>query len=260
LKSAPGFSDNGRETRLTTPPSTVAADRMRALAAQGRELLEAGRFREAALVFERVLAHGPADEDARHGLERARTLAAEAQRRFEEQLNEGDAALLRGERDLARRTFEDLLEEGAFPDVVVARLEKLDERGGLVTLGAARGGEGDDDARAAGAGPLLSRRAFATFWCLLVLALGGGVAFSWEPLLSSLVEAPAPSARQPASASRLPEPTPGERALREARERVEHGELAEALRVLDAIGPQDAAYPFARQLRESLAATRMVSR
>jgi DNA-binding response OmpR family regulator len=45
-------------------------------------------------------------------------------------------------------------------------------------------------------------------------------------------------------------PTGGERALAEARRRLDAGDAAAALVVLDRVGPQDAAYPFARQLRQ----------
>jgi len=205
-------------------------------------------------VFGRLLLQDPADESARQGLARARALASEAARDDEAQLHEADAALARGERALARRALEELRSRGADPDALAPRLEKLDERRGAISLGTpwlqASGtvaGPGPEARR----GP--SRRAFAVFWCALFLTLGAGVAWSWDRLMTRLVEAPAPSARPVPPGTRLPQPTPGERALAEARESLERGELHAALQSLERIAAEDPAYPFARQLRERLA-------
>jgi hypothetical protein len=236
------------ETRTGGPEG-----RIQALGAQGRRLLDAGQLGEAALLFERVLLHAPHDEAAREGLDRARAAASEAERTGRAQLDAADAALARGDRGEARRILEDLLLAGHDPDGATTRLEKLDERGGLVT----RPAPAPRAVREAGLPPRparpLSRRAFATFWCLLVLSLGASVAFSWERLVGQLVEAPAPDARLVPPATRLPQPTAGELALTEARRRVEAGDVKAALVSLDGIGPGEAVYPFARQLRERLA-------
>lgn len=236
------------ETRTRAP-----ADRIEALGAQGRRLLDAGQVGEAALLFERVLLHTPDDEAARQGLARARAAASEVERSGRARLDAADTALARGDRDEARRIIEDLLEAGLEPSAAAARLEKLDERGGLVTLFAPAPRAMRESAFAPLPARPLSRRAFATFWCLLVLGLGASVAFSWDRLVGRLVEAPSPDLRVAPAATRLPQPTAGERALSEARRLVEAGDVNAALASLDGIGPGEAVYPFARQLRERLA-------
>jgi len=228
--------------------------RIEALRAEGRRLLAAGCFGDAGLLFERVLLHAPADEAALQGLARARAAASEAERDGRAQIDSADAALARGDRREARRILEDLLAAGVAPDATASRLEKLDERAGLLTLLVpASRAAGESALRPTVPARRLSRRAFATFWCLLVLTLGASVAFSWDRLLGRLVEAPAPDERVAPPSTRLPDATPGERALSEARRRLETGDVRAALVSLDGIQPGDAVYPFARQLRERLA-------
>ncbi len=239
--------------RLKPSPPTGADDRIRVLGAQAQQSLEADRCGEAILLYERMLAHDPDHEHARQGLVRARTMGAETARRHEARLHAADEALARGDRDTARHSLEGLLEAGADHDAIASRLEKLDDRRGLLTQAGRSAGTFQGEARlSALPSRPSSRRAFATAWCLLVLSLAAIVALSWERLVSRLVETPAPGTRLLPRAT-LAEPTAGARALAEARQRVEKGELHAALDALDRIAPEDAAYPFARQLRERLA-------
>lgn len=254
MNRARAFPHNGVEGHLKPTPPAGADDRIQALGAQAQQSLDGGRFDEAALLYERMLAHDPGHEQAQRGLERARSLGSEAARRHEAALHAADEALARGDRETARRTLEELLEAGADRDGIAARLEKLDDRRGLVTLGATSAGAlRREIGRAALPARHLSRHAFATFWCLLVLSLAASVAFSWDRLVSRLVEAPLPSARLLPPAAPLAGPTAGERALADARQGVEKGDVTAALLALDRIAPGDAEYPFARQLRERLA-------
>jgi hypothetical protein len=237
------------ETRTAGPEGRIDA-----LRAEGRRHLDAGRHADAVLVFERVLLLDPGDEVAREGLARSRAATSEAERDGRARIDAADAALARGDRALARQLLEELLDAGVAFDAALLRLEKLDDRDGLVTLPAPYPTR-RDDAAPLGAPPArpLSRRAFGVFWCLLVATLGASVAFSWDRLVGQLVEAPVPDAVAVPPATRLPEPTPGERALSQARSQIEGGDVAAALASLDRIEPADAVYPFARQLRDRLA-------
>jgi hypothetical protein len=82
----------------------------------------------------------------------------------------------------------------------------------------------------------------------LLVVLGAGVFSSWDRLLFGLTRPPAPRSDQ-AAVWPAP-PTGGDRALAEARRLLDAGDAAAALVALDRVGPQEAAYPFARQLRQ----------
>ncbi len=237
------------EARVTPPES-----RIEALLAEGQALLVARRCREAALVFERVLLHDAECARARCGLERARAAESEEARRREARIQTAHEAIAEGDRDTAREILEGLLESGGDRDLVLSLLDRLDERRGLVALrppGLATTRARVMRAAEPGGG---GRRAFAFGWTLLTLTLAASVAFSWERLVERLVEAPAPSAHLGPPATRLPRPSAGEVALAEARDRAERGDATGALGALDRILPEDAAYPYARQMRERLGA------
>ena len=93
-----------------------------------------------------------------------------------------------------------------------------------------------------------SRRAFAAASTIVLVVLGASVFSSWDRLLFGLTRPPSPRSDQ-AAAWPAP-PTGGERALAEARRLLDAGDAAAALVALDRVGPQEAAYPFARQLRQ----------
>ena len=93
------------------------------------------------------------------------------------------------------------------------------------------------------------RRALASLWVLLLAVLASSVASTWEGLMARLTGAPAPApVAAPAALTSFPA-TPGERAIAEARRLGEVGDLAGALAALEAVPPQDPAYPFAQHLR-----------
>lgn len=230
--------------------------RLKELRAQGLGLLGEGRHREAALVFERLLLQDPADATARRGLESARALASDAARDEEARLHAVDVALARGERALARRLLEELQSRDADPDALGSRLERLEARRGAFGLPAPATASSPAEVTGATVKQGPSRRAFAAVWCVLLLVLGAGVASSWDRLVTRLVETPAPNAHPVPPGTRLPQPTAGERALAQARESLERGELRAALASLDRIAADDPAYPFARQLRERVALQR----
>ncbi len=226
--------------------------RIEALLAEGRKLLDDGRGAEAALVFERVLIQSPGLAPAREGLERARASSLEDARRSEAGLEAASAAFRAGDRRRARDLLEGLLEAGGDRDAALSLLDRLDERQGLLAFGAPSRPPASPLPSAAPPYGGRGRRAFAVAWVVLTLALAGSIAVRWERLVGRLTEAPTPSVRPGPPSTRLPAPSAGDEALAQARERSERGDLAGALGALDRVSPEDAAYPYARQMRARL--------
>ncbi|HET7294985.1 MAG TPA: hypothetical protein VFM88_21380 [Vicinamibacteria bacterium] len=231
---------------------TPFESRSEALLAQGRKLLDEGRSDAAVLVFERILIQDPGSSPAREGLERARAEQSESARRREAGLRAARAALVDGDRGRAREILEGLLEGGGDRDAALSLLDRLDERRGLVALGAPSRSPARLLPSSAPASGGSARRAFAFGWALLTLSLAGSVAMRWERLVGHLTAAPLPTVRPGPPSTRLPAPTAGDVALAQARERSERGDVQGALGALDRVSPEDAAYPYARQLRERL--------
>jgi hypothetical protein len=75
------------------------------------------------------------------------------------------------------------------------------------------------------------------------------VAATWEGMMWRLERRPLPAAYRATTAT-LPAPPQGERALGEARQRLEQGDVQGALAALGHIRPDDPVYPFALQLRQ----------
>jgi hypothetical protein len=101
----------------------------------------------------------------------------------------------------------------------------------------------------AAASPAWSRRAMIGGWVVVFGLLATGVASSWDRLLDRLGRAPSPTSQSAPPATSLAAPTPGERAVADARRLLDQGETAAALSILDRISPDEPAYPFARELR-----------
>jgi hypothetical protein len=240
---------------LPEAPANPSASRIEALLADGHALLDAERWREAALLYERVLLHDAGCGAARRGVERARAGFSEEARRREARIRDAQEAVAKGDRGTAREILEGLLESGDDRDEVLTLLDRLDERQGLVTVGGPRVARAHPPTVRGPEANRRGRRAFAFGWALLTLILAGSVAFSWERLVGRLVEAPAPSVHFGPPVTRLPRASDGDVALARAREHAERGDVAGALGALDRIAPGDAAYPYARQMRDRLEAS-----
>ncbi len=236
---------------------TVAdQERIRGLLAEGWHLLQRGEPREAVLVFSRVTLVDPQHAEAKRGLDAAKAAVTESERRLDERLDEARGAAARGDAPAARALLEEIVASGGDRDGAHVLLDRIDARGGRLDPPPASGEGAVPDP-----GPLRperrawSRPVFAVA-CLTVFALlAGGIASTWDGLLARLAEPPAPRsapadvASAPATAAAAPALTPGERALAEARRRMEAGDAAGALAILDAVPPQEPAYPLARRLR-----------
>src|SRR5207245_9968224 len=100
-----------------------------------------------------------------------------------------------------------------------------------------------------GLSPAWSGRGVVGGWVVGFGLLAAGGSSSWDRLLDRLGRAPSPSSRAAAPPTSVAAPTPGERAVADARRLLDQGETAAALAVLDRISPDEPAYPFARELR-----------
>lgn len=169
-------------------------DRIRALLAQGWDLLRAGRSREAADAFGRVLLQRADAPEARRGIEDARRALAEEARQLDACMDEASGAVERGDRDVARELLEDVILRGGDRDRALVLLDRLSERGGRVELPPVPAPKPlQDDPPELGPRRVWSRRLFVAGSAFAFGLLAAGVAFSWERLVESLVRAPSPA-------------------------------------------------------------------
>jgi len=223
-------------------------ERIQGLLAEGWRRLENGDPREAALVFGRVALVEPTRAEALRGLAAANAAITETQRACDERLELARRALERGDHNVARVALEAVIAEGGDRHQAATLLDRLDSRGGR--LDRPEGVAESDPAPVAAASSRVSwsRRAFAAGWTAALVVLGVGVFSSWDRLLFGLTRPPSPRAH--AEQGWAPPATRGDRALAQARRLLAQGDAAAALAVLDRVGSDEPAYPFARQLRQ----------
>ena len=221
-------------------------ERIQGLLAEGWRLLEAGQPREAALVFGRVALVEPTRAEALRGLASARAAVTESERRSDERLDEARRALENGDKAAAQAALEAVIAEGGDRDRAAVLLDRLDPREGRLHPRASADTPTDLAALAPAPTSSWTRHLFAAACTTGLTVLGLGVFASWDRLPFGLTRPPAP--RSDATAAPMA-PTSGERALAQARRLMEAGNPAAAVAALDRVGPQEPAYPFARQLR-----------
>jgi hypothetical protein len=214
------------------------------------------RGREAADVFGRILLRDPENAEARGGLEQARAAVVEVERVLATRLQEAEAALAAGEDEKARGLLDEIIRNGGDRDRARDLLDRLDRRPGRLHAGRGLGTwAGEAEEAASAASPAWSRRVVVGGWVLLFGLLATGVASSWDRLLDRLGRAPLPNSQPAPPTTSLASPSPGERAVADARRLLDQGETAAALTVLDRISPDEPAYPFARELRRQAEAS-----
>lgn len=225
----------------------------------GLEHYFAGRLQEAVNVWGRVLFLDRAHARARAYIDRARGALAEQQRRSEELVQEGVAALQRGDRPAARELLTSAVEEGDPHDMARAYLERLDRLSASRTTGPRTTGGVRYDAapQALTARRLFGRarrpvRALPLVLGALLACVGIYIAASRD-LLKPIVDA-AWAPRAPASAvsvgpDALSVPRSADIGLARARDLLAGGHLKAALAELDRIPDADALAPEARRLR-----------
>lgn len=231
--------------------SRVADDRIETLLAEARSLLEQGRHRAAADAFGRVLLHDPQDSAALAGRARAEAALAEERRRLDVALHEAHAAAQRGDVAAARALAEEVLRGAGDRDAALALLDRLDAGLPGVVVSARDTGTIPvgrlSETRVAP--PRRFRRALSTAWVLAFVALTAAALSGWEAHVARLTAAPLPATRDVPPITRYPAPSAGERAVTEARARLQRGDAAGALAALAAVRPEDPAYPLAAQMR-----------
>jgi hypothetical protein len=233
------------------------------------ELLLAGldhhfgsRHQEAINVWERVLFLDRGHARARTYIDRARGALAERQRKTEELVHEGVAALDRGDGRAARRLLASAVENGDPHDLAHAYLDRLDR----LTAPPTSPGQDPGPARSSATPDDLATRGLLTraprpvrVWPILAAAvtIGAVILFAASgDLLKPLVDR---EWRQPpagAAVSLAPDPVlaprPAEVALARARDLFRSGHLKPALAVLDSVSVADPLAPEALRLRADL--------
>jgi hypothetical protein len=237
--------------------SSAGPTRHEALLAEAWRLLDAGRERDAADLFGRLLLDDADSGEARRGLAAARAALAERARRLDAGLDQASHAAQAGDNDAARALLEQIVDQGGDRDRALAALDRLDPRGGRVDPGLAPAAASAAESASSGLprAPAWARRALGGLCAAAFALLAVGVDARWDGLIRVLEGAPRPqSAATPAPAPVAPL-SPGEQALADARRLMEQGDTAGALRALDAVPPEEPAYPFARQLRSQAEST-----
>jgi hypothetical protein len=236
--------------------SLPVEDRVRALVEEAKALLGSGLSNDAADIFGRVLLLDPRHLEASRGLDQARELSAEKQRRLEACLEDASRAADTGRNDVARQLAEQALRDGGDAGRAQTLLDRVDDRAGrLDSLGGILPTEGRIALRAPLRRPApVSRQALVAAWTLAFVTMAVGLAFSWDRLVGDLVSAPAPESPSIMATAPEADVTAGAVAVSRARELVARGDLATALVILDEVSPADAEYPFARRLRSQVSA------
>jgi hypothetical protein len=223
-------------------------ERIQGLLAEGWRRLEAGDPREAALVFGRVALVEPTRAEALRGLASANAAITESERRSDERLDQARQALERGDHGVARAALEAVIAEGGDRHQAAILLDRLDARGGRLDRAEAAAAAIESAPASLPSRVSWSRRALAAAWTAALLVLGAGLASSWDRLLVGLTRPPAPRSR--VDGAWVPPVTGGERALAQAHRLMDAGDPAAALAILDRVGAEEPAYPFAQQLRQ----------
>ena len=217
----------------------------------------AGQYEQAVNVWTRVLFLDRRHARAHAYIERARSALAERQRASEELLDNGVAALQRGETAAARRLITSAVNQGGPSDdalVVLERLDRLEGAGGWVPA------VGDRlrrrlRARTQPPPPAIARR---VPW--LPIALGAVLtvaavvtAATWDQIRPLLVppEVPVVAISFPTDES-IPVPRGAELALTRAHSLFQRGRLREALDLLQRLPAGDPLQPSADALRGTI--------
>jgi len=225
----------------------------------GLEHYFAGRFQESINVWGRVLFLDRGHERARAYIERARGALAERQRTTEELVQEGMAALDRGDGPAARRLLTTAVATGEAHDMARTYLDRLDrlspqaheQEAAPLATGAERA---DKAARGILAGAKRPVRALPIIGAAIFV--GALILFAASrDLLRPLVAREwrqAPSAGAAASPDPLPVPRASEVALGRAKDLYQGGHLKAALDALDGVSDADPLAPEATRLRAEL--------
>jgi hypothetical protein len=245
LKPRTGFPDNAPIT--TDGAQAGVNDKIEGLVAEGRALLAAGRPRDAALVFERVLLLAPGDPDARAGADAALAATAERDRDLDARLDDVETRIGKGAHSDARAILDAVVRDGGDSHRAAALLDRIPMARGWFSL---HRSDADNPLPSLPVRSSSSRsRTILGLSCgAFFLLLGVAVAANWDTLMRRLQQAPRPQ-RAAVTLSADPRLSLDDRTIAAARRHLEDGDPARAVALLDSVHPQQPSYPFARQLR-----------
>jgi hypothetical protein len=226
----------------------------------GLEHYFGGRFQESINVWGRVLFLDRGHARARAYIERARGALAERQRKTEELVGEGVAALDRGDGDAARQLLTSAIVNGDPHDLARTHLERLDRlsapapearvrslRPGPAGTAAAQDEEAASPRRPVRTLPIIGA----------AMAIAAVIVFAasrdWlRPLVARTSRQVPAAAATVLQHERLPAPRPAEIALARARDLYASGHVKAALAALDSVSEADPIAPEALRLRAEL--------
>jgi hypothetical protein len=228
----------------------------------GLEHYFGGRHQDAINVWGRVLFLDRGHARARAYIDRARGALAEGQRKTEELVHEGVAALDRGDGSAARRLLASAVKNGDPHDLAHAYLDRLDRLTAAPASpgqhqGAARRAHTPDDLATGG---LLARAPRPVrVWPILAAAamIAAVVLFAasrdlFKPLVDREWRQPPAGAVVSLAPDPVSAPRPAEVALARARDLLRSGHLKPALAALDGVSAADPLAPEALRLRGDL--------
>ena len=243
-------ADPGRDTRIDD------------LLLVGLDHYFAGRFQDAIDVWGRVLFLDRSQARARAYIDRARGALAERQRKSEELVQEGVAALQRGDDGIARQLLSAAVEQGDSPETAHAYLDRLEhasiERAEQVRASRARRLEATRQATPARSMLTSSNRPIRALPIIGLALLAAVVilfATAKDPLKPFVDFRRPPPVSQGAalrSVEPLPVPRAAELALSRARAMFAAGQLRPALSALDDVPGADPLSVEADRLRASI--------
>jgi len=241
------------------PPDLEREAKIDELLLAGLEHYFGGRFQDAINVWGRVLFLDRGHARARAYIERARGALAERQRRAEELVEEGVAAIDRGDGEAARRLLASAVASGDPHDLARAHLDRLDRLSAPAPAPRTRRFRSRAAAEApVGAASERAPRPVRTL-PILVLALGVMVVIVFAASRDWLGPFVTPGAQTPPGTvsaalvqQPLPVPRPAELALDRARDLYASGYLKAALAALDGVSAADPLAPDANRLRAEI--------
>ena len=229
----------------------------------GLEHYFGGRFQEAINIWGRVLFLDRGHARARSYIERARGALAERQRRAEQLVEEGAAALDRGDGQAARQLLTSAIASGDPHDLARTHLDRLDRLSPPVPAprrwrtrpGPAASVTGTDNEPARQARPVRALPILASAIVIAAVMLFAASRDWLRPLVARGAR-PMPAGTAVVLAHEpLPVPRPGEIALARARSLYGGGHVKAALAALDGVPEADPLAPDALRLRADLQRT-----
>jgi hypothetical protein len=230
----------------------------------GLEHYFSGRHHEAIIVWERVLFFDRGHARARAYIERARGAMAERQRKSDELVHEGMAALKRGDGPAARQMLETAVEHGDAHDMARAYLERLDR---LSPHGSDAAHATRASSRPTPPPALVGRRRrlsemprpvralpIIAVAALVVIAMFAAASFDLlKPLMDLAWSKPAAASAVSVTPDALPVPGSADLALARARELLAGPvRLKAALGALDGVSEADPRMPDVQRLRAQI--------